>query len=384
MLTNATNSSGPRVIPLADLDSSLNGQIASLDPQRAQSLADLAAVRSAKAATLTREQKLLTLKLGANDPQVAAVATQAAANQTLQQALTVEIARTNTPAPAAGAQSYVFHGYVLDGQQKPLPQLTVALYDAQNRWFSQLGFGCTDENGYFLLRYDQGKPQPAPSPQPPPTPAPAPSPKPTPPPAPTPQPAPQPTPVPQPAPSPIPVPTPSPIIVKPFPAPGPIVKPLGGARPSAVAGDVAVVSDVVVKGSFTLSILVFDRQQNLLYRDPQPLSPQLGQVDYRVIVIDGQALTCTPPPATPTTSGPGGKVPAGPSAPGTSKPQTGVTAVGKPAGVKPSAARPRTESGAKAAAAKPGHAAPVPGKARAGKPTAPHRAAPVRKKKSPK
>lgn len=44
----------------------------------------------------------------------------------------------------------------------------------------------------------------------------------------------------------------------------------------------------------SLEVRVYDSQQKLLYRDPTPLSPKLGQVDYRVIIFEESAGA--PPP----------------------------------------------------------------------------------------
>ncbi|HTB80772.1 MAG TPA: hypothetical protein VK717_07785 [Opitutaceae bacterium] len=264
MINSSANSAPAREIPIADLHKTFDAQISTLDPQRAQDVADLGTVRSAKAATLAHEQNLLTRKLGANDPRIAALVQQQARNAALQTVLTAEVTRAQTPAPAVSAQSYIFHGYVFDAQNQPLPKLSVALYDDEGNWFSELGYGCTDEKGYFLMRYDRAqKPKPAPAPQPAPTPAPP----------------------------------------APAPAPSPITGKLFGTSEADVTNVVTPI-DIVVKrsgdttGRFDVNIRVFDQQQKLLYCDPKPLQPQLGQVDYRVIIIGADAATCTPPPDT--------------------------------------------------------------------------------------
>lgn len=261
MINPSTNSSPAREIPIADLHKTFDEQIGTLDPQRAQDVADLGTVRSAKASTLAHEQNLLTRKLGASDPRIAALGQQQARNAALQTVLAAEATRAQTPAPIASAQGYIFHGYVFDAQRNPLSRLSVALYNDQGEWLSELGYGCTDEKGYFLMRYDRAqKPNPAPVPQPAPTPSPAPA-----------------------------------------PAPTPIAGKLFGASEADV---VVTPIDVVVKRSgdtvnkLNFHIRVFDQQQKLLYCDPKPLQPQLGQVDYRVIIIGADAATCTPPPDT--------------------------------------------------------------------------------------
>jgi hypothetical protein len=257
MNNTSENSLPAREIPIADIQKTFGHHVASLDPQRAQGITGLATVRAAKATTLAQQLKLLTRKLGANDPRIAALVQQQAQNATLQTAISAETIRAQAPAPAASAESYIFHGYVFDAQRQPLPKLSVALYNSQGQWFRLLGYGCTDAKGYFLMRYDRAvRPQPTPAPQP----------------------SPAPTPAPQPAPSPVPT-----------------------NVPSATETTVVTPIDVFAgKSAGAFDILVFDQQQKPLYRDSNPLQPQLGRVDYRVIIIGDAAGTCTPPPATTT------------------------------------------------------------------------------------
>lgn len=47
--------------------------------------------------------------------------------------------------------------------------------------------------------------------------------------------------------------------------------------------------------SMQLFLHVSDQHAKLLYKDPEPLSPKIGQIDYRVIHLTGEV--CTPPPS---------------------------------------------------------------------------------------
>jgi hypothetical protein len=104
---------------------------------------------------------------------------------------------------------YALHGFVRRPDLTGVPQLTVALYDENGHWIHELGYGCTEEDGYFHMRY-QGDPI----------------------------------------------------------APG------------------------------AAHICVLDRKQTTLYTDKVPLYPQLGQVDYREIVLSVETSLCAPPPPT--------------------------------------------------------------------------------------
>ena len=48
------------------------------------------------------------------------------------------------------------HGLVLDKERRGVKGLTVGLSDKNGQWIRKLGYACTDEKGYFTLRY---KPQ---------------------------------------------------------------------------------------------------------------------------------------------------------------------------------------------------------------------------------
>jgi beta-lactam-binding protein with PASTA domain len=130
--------------------------VAHLDLDRAAAYAGLGTLRSSKAASFDREQRLVARKYGANHPRVAEVAERRAANAVFARDLAVAHALAATPAPPIDAEGYLFHGFVRDCDRKPLPQLTVALYDSQGKWIAGLGYGCTDETGYFLLRSAPG------------------------------------------------------------------------------------------------------------------------------------------------------------------------------------------------------------------------------------
>jgi hypothetical protein len=148
-------------IPEETVAKTLDTQLAGLDPQRAESYAGLQAVRTARAGGLAREQKRLTLKYGEDSPRVQAVVAKARINQGLLRDLDLERARAATETPTVDARGYVFHGFVRNLQGQGLPQLSVALYDDKGNWLRELGHGCTDERGYFILRYAGRQTDPA-------------------------------------------------------------------------------------------------------------------------------------------------------------------------------------------------------------------------------
>jgi hypothetical protein len=213
----------------------VDNQIGNLDPQRAEALTGLQAVRATRAAGYTREQKRLALKYGADSPRVAALADKIQFNDGLRRDLDFEVARAKTDTPTVDKDGYVFHGFVRDVKGQGLPRLTVALYDANGNWIRELGYGCTDERGYFLMRYQRGKTDPA----------------------------------------------------------GGTNPTFAAFKASATGGTTTSRTQPAAR------IYVLDAQQTTLHVEPEPLYPKLGEVDFRIIILGAETAPCTPPPDKP-------------------------------------------------------------------------------------
>lgn len=141
-------------ILLSDVDKAIDDGIAGGDQARAESLAHLQTVRRAKDTQLQREQGRLTAKLGADHPRVLALAEKITVNRGLAQEVTLETARAKTEVPAADDQTWIVRGFVRDKNGKGVPKLTIALYGGRERtanWIKELGYACTNDQGYFKL-----------------------------------------------------------------------------------------------------------------------------------------------------------------------------------------------------------------------------------------
>lgn len=125
--------------------------VGQLDLDRASAYAGLTSLRSGQSEAYAREEKLLARKYGEQHPRVLAVAQRRAANEVFLRDLAVAHALAATPPPQTDATTYIFHGHIRDCDRKPLPQLTVALYRARGEYLASLGYGCSDEEGYFSL-----------------------------------------------------------------------------------------------------------------------------------------------------------------------------------------------------------------------------------------
>lgn len=216
----------------------------SLDAERATSYADLSVLASAKAASLHRERALLVQKYGAADPRVAAAGQRLARQAGFQRDLNLAHVIAATPTPAVDARSYVFHGFVRNRRREPLPKLTVALYNEKGEWLRELGYGCTDEHGYFQLRFERA--------------------------------------------------------ADPKAAEAERKKAAEAAAANAAAGKEATAPEAGAAarkaGQAAAEIRVYDANQKLLHREADPLYPAPGRVDYRTIILDREGDRCTPPP----------------------------------------------------------------------------------------
>jgi hypothetical protein len=236
MSTRASNSTQPKSIPVDDTIRGITSGIAQIDAFRATAYGNLLTVRGVKDQQLSREQKLLEIEYGPNDPQVAAIQSKLAVNQAIRTDLTVAQIQAATPRPTVDKSSYVFHGFIRGRQRQPRPRLTVALYDGNGSWAREFGYSCTDENGYFLLRFTQsasgGKAA---------------------------------------------------------------ATQLGEVTPAAGGSEGSSQTSAQLDAG-SLEVRVYDSQQKLLYRSPTPLTPKLRQTDYRLIILDDSADDCSPPP----------------------------------------------------------------------------------------
>jgi hypothetical protein len=293
----------PRQISTDELARNLQAKSAGTDTARATQLSGLQTIRQTKSVMLAREQTRLSTKLGAQNPRVLALSQKIAVNQNLS----VQLDRTQARAQASVFQpdpnAWIVQGHVRTTDSKPVPQATVALYTCEGQWVRPFGYACTDANGYFKLTVrssastgntlstgvatDQGGATLVGTDQPGVTAAPPPSST---------------------------VNTPA-GATSPQPAPSDTVK----IQTNAALDTVSTV-DTTTTVSLKLCLNATDANQRFLGGANGALTPRLGGVDYREIIVDAAAGACTPPPGGATGAAPG----CGPTTQG----GTGTTNVG--------------------------------------------------------
>lgn len=320
----------PKPIQPEDALRSLTAGIGQLDGHRAAAYGELSTLRTAKQNSLERREKIYAVKYGASDRRVAHMQKQRETNTRLRQEIYVAHVQATTPSPSVDENGYVFHGFVRNSQRRPLSRLTVALYDEKGQWRRELGHGCTDENGYFILSFardaktvreqenkaadtaqaakdavekaaasddaqakEKSKDSQKREEQ-------------------------------------------AKAAAEATKAAGADADAPKKIQSGASAGMRTVLLETATR-SRTAEIRVYNAEQKLVHRVAEPLTPELGRVDYREIIIDDSDGSCTPPPG--STDDPPPRAPAKPDAPRVRAPA--APAAVAPAPVEPQPPAPR-------------------------------------------
>jgi hypothetical protein len=120
-----------------------------LDDERALAYGQLATFRAAKRNLLARHEKLLTSKLGKNNPRVLALQTQRAAMEAEVPNLQAAHAEAAISVPDVKPTGYALYGFVRTLQREPIPGAVVAVYDTNGKKRADFDSAVTDANGYF-------------------------------------------------------------------------------------------------------------------------------------------------------------------------------------------------------------------------------------------
>jgi hypothetical protein len=226
-----------------EIAQNLNKALEAGDPLRLDGLVELQRVRTVKAGNLEREQTRLTKKYGADHARVAEIAAKRDINHVLLRDVAHGISRASTPTVRADADAWTLHGHVRNRGGKGLPKLTVTLVDDKKKWIEEAGFACTDGDGYFRLTVKPPRTvQPASD-----------------------------------------------------------IKEAAATAASERMSAFAARDTTKATSERGVFIHVASPDGAMLYLDADGLTPKLGEVVYREIIIDGDGCECTPP---------GGKEPA--------------------------------------------------------------------------
>ncbi len=131
------------------LDSSITG----LDDQRTENLKRSQLLQTNKDKVLKKEQERLQKKYGADHPRVAKITNRLEYNRAALPEMKTEVERSEIQPPEFDANTWMVHGRVLNQKLTGIKGLTLALYDADGKVEKRLEFACTDERGYFAIRF---------------------------------------------------------------------------------------------------------------------------------------------------------------------------------------------------------------------------------------
>lgn len=131
----------------------VNDAFARLNARRVQDLERLKTLQMVKDGALRRETARLSNKDGADNPRVKQKTARLTYNTGFFQDLQVEIELAQIEVPAFEPQTWMVHGLVFNEQRQGIPDLTVSFFDAHGKYIKELGYVCTNEQGYFALIY---------------------------------------------------------------------------------------------------------------------------------------------------------------------------------------------------------------------------------------
>lgn len=124
---------------------------------RKQGLQEILTVQALKKRQLAQEKQRLSVKLGEDHPRVRQIAARLDRSERVEKGLVVLIDESGVRAPAAGETDWQVEGRVLDAKGKGVPGVTVSLFDKRRRWVRPLGYSCSDEFGFYAIKYTPKK-----------------------------------------------------------------------------------------------------------------------------------------------------------------------------------------------------------------------------------
>lgn len=124
-----------------------------LDTVRSGALNELKAFQQIKRDVLKKQKARLTEKLGPDHQKVVVVGKKIRNIDHMSKDLDVLITEANIKVESVDNNTWKIHGKVIDKDRKGIEGLTAALYDEKGKWLSEMGHGCTNDQGYFSITY---------------------------------------------------------------------------------------------------------------------------------------------------------------------------------------------------------------------------------------
>lgn len=131
----------------------LNSSFTGLDDKRTENLKRTHMMQINKDSAIKKEQARLLKKYGAGHPRVAKIINRIDYNRAALPEVKTEIDRSQIKIPQFDTNTWMVHGRVLNQKFTGIKGLTLAMCDSNGRVEKQLGYACTDERGYYAIRY---------------------------------------------------------------------------------------------------------------------------------------------------------------------------------------------------------------------------------------
>lgn len=136
----------------------VDGSVDGLNQSRQQNLNRLLVIQVNRNKGCEREQDRLMKKYGRNHPRINKIKNRLQYSQALAKELKMEADKAAITVPTIDINTWMVHGRVLEGTAgKPVQGITVSLHTADGKWISELGYSCTDKQGYYSIRYPTTK-----------------------------------------------------------------------------------------------------------------------------------------------------------------------------------------------------------------------------------
>lgn len=128
-----------------------------MDGLRLDGLQDINTFQQVKRNALKKEKERLTDKLGPHHQRVVAVEAKIRDINNMEKDVKVLIAEASITVDPVDENTWKVHGKVMDKDRKGIQGLTAALYDKDGNWQKEVGYGCTNDQGYFSITYSTGE-----------------------------------------------------------------------------------------------------------------------------------------------------------------------------------------------------------------------------------
>jgi hypothetical protein len=121
-----------------------------VDASQALQFAEGLRLGSSLSSVNAREYARIERKYGKDHPRTKEMALRVEANEVAKKVLFTRYVAASTPQTDPG-EGWAVDGFVRTADGEPVPGVTVAAYDRHERWYRELGYGCTNERGYFSM-----------------------------------------------------------------------------------------------------------------------------------------------------------------------------------------------------------------------------------------